>query len=134
MKNLNQGFFRFFYPFACVCVCVCACVRACVRARVCEVCLFMYACAIDLCVSNHALHVFSFFMLLSPLSLWKPYIDSLLLLFHASSLFALCAVILVFPSRPYWAIQRSWFARVNALCNLSRKKSREVAAHFLADF
>ena len=28
---------------------------------------------------------------------------------------------------PYWAVQRSWFARVNALCNLSRKKSREVA-------
>ena len=28
----------------------------------------------------------------------------------------------------YWAIQRNWFARVNALCNLSRKKSREVAA------
>ena len=23
----------------------------------------------------------------------------------------------------YWAIQQSWFARVNALCNLSRKKS-----------
>ena len=34
----------------------------------------------------------------------------------------------------YWAIQRSWFARVNALCNLARKKSREVAAHFRADF
>ena len=34
----------------------------------------------------------------------------------------------------YWAIQRSWFARVNALCNLWRKKSREVAAHFRADF
>ena len=34
----------------------------------------------------------------------------------------------------YWAIQRSWFARVNALCNLSRKKSLEVAAHFRADF
>ena len=34
----------------------------------------------------------------------------------------------------YWAIQQSWFARVNALCNLSRKKSREVAAHFRADF
>ena len=33
-----------------------------------------------------------------------------------------------------WAIQRSWFARVNAFCNLSRKKSREVAAHFRADF
>jgi len=27
-----------------------------------------------------------------------------------------------------WAVQWSWFARVNALCNLSRKKSREVAA------
>ena len=27
----------------------------------------------------------------------------------------------------YWAIQRSWFARVNTLCNLSGKKSREVA-------
>ena len=34
----------------------------------------------------------------------------------------------------YWAIQRSWFSRVNALCNLSRKKSQEVAAHFRADF
>ena len=34
----------------------------------------------------------------------------------------------------YWAIQRSRFARMNALCNLSRKKSREVAAHFRADF
>jgi len=34
----------------------------------------------------------------------------------------------------YWAIRRSWFARVNALCNLSRKKSREVAAHFRDDF
>ena len=33
----------------------------------------------------------------------------------------------------YWAIQRSWFARVNALCNLSHKTSREVAAHFRAD-
>ena len=38
------------------------------------------------------------------------------------------------PLRAYWAIQRSCFARVNALCNLSRKKSREVAAHFRADF
>ena len=27
----------------------------------------------------------------------------------------------------YWAVQWSWFARVNALCNLSCKKSREVA-------
>ena len=34
----------------------------------------------------------------------------------------------------YWAIQRSWFARVNVLCNLSRKKSREVTAPFRADF
>ena len=34
----------------------------------------------------------------------------------------------------YWAIQRSWFARVNALCNLLRKKSWEVAVHFRADF
>ena len=34
----------------------------------------------------------------------------------------------------YWAIQQRWFARVSALCNLSRKKSREVAAHFRADF
>ena len=27
------------------------------------------------------------------------------------------------PTTGYWAIQRSWFARVNALCNLSAKKS-----------
>ena len=42
--------------------------------------------------------------------------------------------VLTFVIRRYRAIQRSWFARVNALCNLSRKKSREVAAHFRADF
>ena len=41
---------------------------------------------------------------------------------------------LVDEIRCYWAIQRSWFARVNALFNLSRKKSREVAAHIRADF
>ena len=28
----------------------------------------------------------------------------------------------------YWAVQRSWFARVNALCNLSHKKSQKVIA------
>ena len=32
------------------------------------------------------------------------------------------------------AVQRSWFARVNALCNLSCKKSREVAASLLGRF
>ena len=36
--------------------------------------------------------------------------------------------LVLFWSEEYWAIQRSWFARVNALCNLSRKMSREVAA------
>ena len=40
----------------------------------------------------------------------------------------------VIKAECYWAIQRSWFARVNALCNISRKKSREVAAHSRADF
>ena len=34
----------------------------------------------------------------------------------------------------YLVIQQSWFARVNALCNLSHKKSREVAALFQANF
>ena len=34
----------------------------------------------------------------------------------------------------YWAIQRSCFARVNVLCNLLHKKSREVAEQFWADF
>ena len=29
--------------------------------------------------------------------------------------------------RLYWAVQWSWFARVNALCNLSLNKLREVA-------
>ena len=28
----------------------------------------------------------------------------------------------------YWVVQRSWFARVNALCNLSHKKSQKVVA------
>ena len=39
----------------------------------------------------------------------------------ADGLFGLCVDL-------YWAVQRNWFARVNALCNLSRKKLREVAA------
>ena len=33
-----------------------------------------------------------------------------------------------------WAVQWSWFARVNALCNLLRKKSREVTASLLGWF
>ena len=36
------------------------------------------------------------------------------------------ALVLKRPS--YWAVQWSWFARVNALCNLSHKMSQEVAA------
>ena len=31
---------------------------------------------------------------------------------------------------PYWAVPWSWFAQVNALCNLSRKKLWEVTASF----
>ena len=27
----------------------------------------------------------------------------------------------------YWAIQRSWFARVNALCNISHKRSQRTS-------
>ena len=34
----------------------------------------------------------------------------------------------------YWAVQWSCFARVNALCNLLGKKSREVAASFPGRF
>ena len=34
----------------------------------------------------------------------------------------------------YWVIQQSWFGRVNVLCNLSCKKSQEVAVHFQVDF
>ena len=34
----------------------------------------------------------------------------------------------------YWAVQWSWFARVNALCNLLSKKSWEVAASLLGWF
>ena len=33
-----------------------------------------------------------------------------------------------------WRFSKSWFARVNALCNLSRKKSREVAASLSGRF
>ena len=32
----------------------------------------------------------------------------------------------------YWVVQWSWFARVNALCNLSRKKSWEAAVSLLS--
>ena len=40
------------------------------------------------------------------------------------SLFSACSTIFKYF---YWAIQRSWFARVNALCNLSRKKSQHTS-------
>ena len=36
--------------------------------------------------------------------------------------------------RPYWAVQWRWFARVNVLCNLSHKKSPEVAASLPGQF
>ena len=39
-----------------------------------------------------------------------------------------------FLASGYWAVQWRWFARVNALCNLSRKKSREVAASLPGPF
>ena len=38
------------------------------------------------------------------------------------------------PHLGYWVVQWSWFAQVNALCNLSLKKSREVAASLLGWF
>ena len=44
------------------------------------------------------------------------------------NLFQTVTRLVLLPSLVYWAVQWSWFARVNALCNLSRKKSREVAA------
>ena len=34
----------------------------------------------------------------------------------------------------HWAVQWSWFARVNALCNLSREKSWEVTVSHLGQF
>ena len=34
----------------------------------------------------------------------------------------------------YWAVRWSWFAQVNVLCNLPRKKSQEVTASFLGWF
>ena len=45
----------------------------------------------------------------------------------------LCIYIYIFLQW-YWAVQWSWFAQVNALCNLSRKKSWEVAVSLLGRF
>ena len=45
-----------------------------------------------------------------------------------------CVTLLLPPPNPYWAVQWSWFARVNALCNLSCKKSGEVTASLLGRF
>ena len=49
--------------------------------------------------------------------------------FHAPILLCWTSILSSLPRvLTYWAVQRRWFARVNALCNLSRKKTREVAA------
>ena len=106
---------------ACVRECVRACVSACVcvRAYVCVcVCACVYACA-SACVCRYVrVH-----------ARVKSDLGS------NSGKQRLIAGFLSFALiRRYWAIQRSWFAKVNALCNLSRKMSREVAAHFRADF
>ena len=44
------------------------------------------------------------------------------------SLFQIVARLVLLLSLVYWAVQWSWLARVNTFCNLSRRKSREVAA------
>ena len=93
-----------------VCVCQCVCVRAvraCVRACVCVCVLGLQA---DTQKDTRATETASKQLTVGSASGPEPE----------------CIV--------DWAIRRSWFARVNALCNLSRKKSREVAAHFRADF
>ena len=49
--------------------------------------------------------------------------------FHAPILLCWTSILSSLPRvLTYWAVQRRWFARVNALCNLSHKKTREVAA------
>ena len=44
------------------------------------------------------------------------------------NLFQIVARLVLLLSLVYWAVQWSWLARVNTFCNLSRRKSREVAA------
>ena len=49
--------------------------------------------------------------------------------FHAPVLLCWTSTLSSLPRvLTYWAVQRRWFARVNALCNLSGKKTREIAA------
>ena len=50
------------------------------------------------------------------------------------NLFQIVARLVLLLSFVCWAVQWSWFARVNALCNLSRRKSREVAASLPGQF
>ena len=50
------------------------------------------------------------------------------------NLFQTVARLVLLLSFVYWAVQWSWFARVNALCNLSSRKSREVAASLPGQF
>ena len=51
-----------------------------------------------------------------------------------AGLFQLLANFCILLAGTYWAVQWSWFARVNALCNFSCKKSREVIASLPGQF
>ena len=55
--------------------------------------------------------------------------------FSVFSFFSFFFPLFILASPPqYWAVQWSWFAQVNALCNLSCKQSWEVTASLLGRF
>ena len=85
---------------------------------------------------DYVQHVFTHFLIFTIFDILRcPYAMNPNHNFAGDSVFTSCHLdsaarnsIMSLTSSLCWAIQRSWFSRVNALCNLSRKKSRKVAA------
>ena len=116
------------FPHITLCMCVCVCVCVCVRVHVCINLGLWCTRNTILIILLYTIHFLGYRFSVLPLicchSFWARGVCCISFL----------QIWYIFNITNYWAIQWSWFARVNALCNRSRKMSREVAAHFWADF
>ena len=107
--------------WASMCVCVCVCVCVCMH-------VFIYMCLCD--VHNWCVCLYLLYTSTDVMCVCCMYFISILCSHDHVCLWWECVglvcVYMCAHVSVCWAIQWSWFARVNALCNLSRKKSREV--------
>ena len=65
---------------------------------------------------------------------WDRLVNKVLQLYNPNGSSHCCILFFSRRLHLYWMVRWSWFARVNALCNLSCKKSQEVTVSFQGQF